>query len=303
MSANVEGLVREGINAIKAGKKDEGRALLLKAVELDQYNEQAWLWLSGVLDSLEDQRTCLENVLAINPNNERAKKGIDYLATLEAGGGASTPSQPAPSPLQARATATSVEWDIPAPPSLTPPPWQAPAPKEPTQADLDAWVSTLNLPTTQGSTANDSTFETGTPAAPFTEFDIDDDDFLRASVAAPSFGSFDDSDYEIEPPPPPRRMPVATTPSPMVDVPEPAVEDEDEDDVTSLLYDIDQDADEAFLEPGEGELFSDIPAEIKPTRLPGTRERAPVLLVLLAVVLVLANIGAAAWFAISFLNA
>lgn len=47
MSANVEGLVREGMNAIKAGRKDEGKAMLLRAVELDQYNAEAWLWLSG----------------------------------------------------------------------------------------------------------------------------------------------------------------------------------------------------------------------------------------------------------------
>ena len=296
MSANVEGLVREGINAIKAGNKDEGRILLLKAVELDQYNEQAWLWLSGVLDSIEDQRTCLENVLAINPNNERAKQGVAYLASKASD--SLTDMTPPTTPLQARATATSVEWDVPAPPNHVPPPWQAPAPKEPTQADLDAWVSTLNLPTSQQSAPSAASFDTDSPASPFTEFDIDDDDFLRSAVTAPSF---DDSDYEIEPPPPPRRMPAAAPP-PAAEVPAPAVEDED-DDVASLLYDIDQDADEAFLEPGEGELFESIPAEIKPTRLPGTRERAPLLLVLLAVVLTLANIGAAAWFAFGLLSA
>ncbi len=56
MSANVEAMVREGINAFKAGRKDEARALLLKATELDQYNEQAWLWLSGLMDTPDDQR-------------------------------------------------------------------------------------------------------------------------------------------------------------------------------------------------------------------------------------------------------
>ena len=50
MSANVEAMVREGVNAFKSGRKDEARALLLKATELDPYNEQAWLWLSGLMD-------------------------------------------------------------------------------------------------------------------------------------------------------------------------------------------------------------------------------------------------------------
>ena len=80
MSANVEAMVREGINAVKAGNKEEGRALLRKAVELDPYNEEGWLWLSGVVESPEDQRTCLENVLSINPNNDRARQGVAYLS-------------------------------------------------------------------------------------------------------------------------------------------------------------------------------------------------------------------------------
>ena len=79
MAANIEGMVREGINAFKSGKKDEARVLLSKAVELDPYNEDGWLWLSGVVVSVEDQRTCLENVLAINPGNSRARSGLDFL--------------------------------------------------------------------------------------------------------------------------------------------------------------------------------------------------------------------------------
>ena len=50
MSANVDAMVNEGVNAFKAGRKEEARALLLKATELDQYNEQAWLWLSGLME-------------------------------------------------------------------------------------------------------------------------------------------------------------------------------------------------------------------------------------------------------------
>jgi hypothetical protein len=59
MPANVDGMVREGISAYRAGRKDEARALLLRAVEIDQYNEQAWLWLSAVVESVEEQHTCL----------------------------------------------------------------------------------------------------------------------------------------------------------------------------------------------------------------------------------------------------
>ncbi len=92
MPANVDGMVREGISAYRAGRKDEARALLLRATEIDQYNEQAWLWLSAVVESPEEARTCLENVLTINPNNERARQGIDTLT--QRAGGAPRPSAP-----------------------------------------------------------------------------------------------------------------------------------------------------------------------------------------------------------------
>lgn len=79
MSANVEAMVKEGIRAFKANKKEEARALWEKATELDQYNEQAWLWLSAVVETDDDKRTCLENVLFINPNNANAKKGLEMI--------------------------------------------------------------------------------------------------------------------------------------------------------------------------------------------------------------------------------
>ncbi|MDX1992829.1 MAG: hypothetical protein SF029_10585 [bacterium] len=79
MAANADAMVREAMQAYRSGKKAEARALLEKATEIDQYNEQAWMWLSAVVDSPEDQRTCLENVLYINPNNENAKRGLQML--------------------------------------------------------------------------------------------------------------------------------------------------------------------------------------------------------------------------------
>ncbi|NPV68176.1 MAG: hypothetical protein HPY64_13635 [Anaerolineae bacterium] len=77
--AEVNDLIREGVAALKAGRRAEARELLTRATELDQMNEQAWLFLSGVVDSEEDQEICLENVLVINPNNARAQEGLRIL--------------------------------------------------------------------------------------------------------------------------------------------------------------------------------------------------------------------------------
>lgn len=96
MSEEVNRLLQEGIAAAKAGDKLRARNLLVQATEIDQHNEQAWLWLSGVVDDLEEMRICLENVLAINPGNERARQGLAWLQ--ERLGPAAPPPPPVVSP-------------------------------------------------------------------------------------------------------------------------------------------------------------------------------------------------------------
>jgi tetratricopeptide (TPR) repeat protein len=72
-------LLQAGIAAAKAGHKETARQALLRVTELDERNEQAWLWLSGVVESAEDRRVCLENVLAISPGNTYAQAGLAWL--------------------------------------------------------------------------------------------------------------------------------------------------------------------------------------------------------------------------------
>lgn len=71
----------EAVRAARAEQREEARALLLQIVEEDENNELAWLWLSGVVETAEDQRVCPENVLALNPNNEAACGGLAKLDT------------------------------------------------------------------------------------------------------------------------------------------------------------------------------------------------------------------------------
>ena len=79
MTANVDAMLRAAVEAIRANKKNDARALLDKILDLDDHNEQAWIWLSAVVETTEEKRTCLENVLTINPNSEQAKKGLKQL--------------------------------------------------------------------------------------------------------------------------------------------------------------------------------------------------------------------------------
>ncbi len=69
----------QGIDRAKAGQRESARELLLRVVERDEHNARAWLWLSGVVDSVQDRRVALQNVLAIEPDNALARAGLDWL--------------------------------------------------------------------------------------------------------------------------------------------------------------------------------------------------------------------------------
>jgi len=71
--------LREGIAAVKAGQNERAHDLLIRVVARDEQNAQAWLWLSGVVESLEDRRVCLKNVLDIDPDNATARKGLAWV--------------------------------------------------------------------------------------------------------------------------------------------------------------------------------------------------------------------------------
>src|SRR5687768_12182396 len=71
-SSEVERLLREGVRAAQEGKRAEARNLLLSVTESDADNENAWLWLASISEYPEELLVFLNNVLDINPRNERA---------------------------------------------------------------------------------------------------------------------------------------------------------------------------------------------------------------------------------------
>jgi tetratricopeptide (TPR) repeat protein len=100
-TGDINRLLQLGIQAAKAGRREQARELLLQVVEQDQENIQGWLWLSGVLEDSEERRICLENVLTIDPNNATAQKGLSLL-----------PKRPAASPVPRPAPPVPVEPDL-----------------------------------------------------------------------------------------------------------------------------------------------------------------------------------------------
>lgn len=75
----VSRLLKAGVRAVHEGRLDEARELLYQVIDLDERNEKAWLWLSGVVAGIDERMVCLESVLAINPHHELAREGLRYL--------------------------------------------------------------------------------------------------------------------------------------------------------------------------------------------------------------------------------
>jgi tetratricopeptide (TPR) repeat protein len=74
-------LLAAGVDAVKEQRLEEAKEMLYQVIDLDERNDKAWLWLSGVVEGTDERIICLENVLTINPDHEPAKQGLRHLLT------------------------------------------------------------------------------------------------------------------------------------------------------------------------------------------------------------------------------
>ncbi len=71
--------LQQGIAAAKAGDKSRAFDLLTCASEIPAISEQAWLWLSSVVNDDSERLYCLDRVLRINSQNTAAQRGSAIL--------------------------------------------------------------------------------------------------------------------------------------------------------------------------------------------------------------------------------
>ncbi len=71
--------LQRAINAIKEGKKTEGKTLLAEILHTDPNNERAWLWMSAAVKNPDNKEECLERVLKLNPDNQPAQRSLASL--------------------------------------------------------------------------------------------------------------------------------------------------------------------------------------------------------------------------------
>lgn len=77
-------LVQYGITAVQENKKESAKRCFLRALETDENNEMAWLWMASISDDAEEKVLHLKKVLAINPENEVANTLLKLLQKDEA---------------------------------------------------------------------------------------------------------------------------------------------------------------------------------------------------------------------------
>lgn len=71
----------DAIELVKANRRAEARHLLRDLIHDDTNFEDAWLWMSVAVDSLDQSSICLDNVLRVNPKNAEAASAL-YRITI-----------------------------------------------------------------------------------------------------------------------------------------------------------------------------------------------------------------------------
>jgi hypothetical protein len=78
-----EDYLSQGIEAVKAGKIQEARKLLDKAIRAAPDDERTWGWFFNVCLNDTERIKCLKEILRINPNLDRAKQRYNELIGRE----------------------------------------------------------------------------------------------------------------------------------------------------------------------------------------------------------------------------
>ncbi|HEY1014770.1 MAG TPA: hypothetical protein VGE07_18815, partial [Herpetosiphonaceae bacterium] len=117
--ADTQSILQLGIEAARAGDKDEARNLFRLLTRETPNDPQSWLWLAGVAEDREEKRAALEAVTRLDPSNELARQGLAAL-----GGPSAAPPPAAPAPA-----ADDFSFD------LEPDPVPAPEPARPAARD------------------------------------------------------------------------------------------------------------------------------------------------------------------------
>ncbi len=247
MAVNVDAMLRAAVEAYRAGNKAAARALLDKVLEVDEYNENAWMWMSAAVDTPEEQRTCLENVLVINPKNEKARMGMKSLG-FDPDSASSAPAAPSAASASVFTandfggdSGGASVWDDDASPTASSSASSTSfRGSDASNSDLDSWISGMGI----GSAPKQPSLAP-TPH-PFSDAiigdDIEDDDISFDEFDDRMNNMFNEDEFDVDTsapskPAPARSSSPASRPIPPASFSSPSIFDEEEDDGESPFDD------------------------------------------------------------------
>ena len=67
------------VAAARRGERAEARKLMRRVLLDYPSYAPAWIWMSGLLDDLQQQQECLERALALDPSSKPAQEGLNIL--------------------------------------------------------------------------------------------------------------------------------------------------------------------------------------------------------------------------------
>lgn len=73
----------DAIELVQTNRKAEAVPILRELIGGNNNLEEAWLWMSVAVDSMDQSLICLDNVLRINPHNETALRARLRLREIE----------------------------------------------------------------------------------------------------------------------------------------------------------------------------------------------------------------------------
>ncbi len=77
--ADSDQILQLGIDEARNGNREAARNLFELLTRQEPNNAQGWLWLAGVADGTDQRREALQRVLALEPENEMARKGLQAM--------------------------------------------------------------------------------------------------------------------------------------------------------------------------------------------------------------------------------
>jgi hypothetical protein len=139
--------LHQAVELAQSGRRDEARQMFLSYLQTNPDNEVAWLWLASVAITQAEYQHALNQVLRVNPANERAQRLLDDFQRQQYGAPSPPPAPvrtpppvapvpPAYSQPYAAEPRPQPQWVPPVEERMYVPPYQEPPRAEPVEVKV-----------------------------------------------------------------------------------------------------------------------------------------------------------------------